>query len=79
MGISWKLAHNELFSKSEVDATAAKNANVVAVPLALWLRYMEYERRAVAAERKLMEETGLRLDYVEKPDSMYGEPMFVKV
>jgi len=79
MGISWKLAWNSYGTKAEAEEQAAKNRNVVAVPLALWLRYKEYEHRTVVAERKLLDELGLRLDYIEKPDSMYGEPTFVQV
>jgi hypothetical protein len=69
MGISWKLAWNAYGTRGEAEAQAAKNCNVVAVPLALWLRYKEYEHRAVAAERKLANEFGVRLDYVgDEPD-----------
>ncbi len=49
MGISWKLAWNSCGTKQEAEVQAAKNCNVVAVPLALWLRYKEYEHRSVAA------------------------------
>jgi hypothetical protein len=55
MGISWKLSWNEHGTKEEAEIQAAKNCNVVAIPLALWLRYQEYENRAVAAELKLLE------------------------
>ena len=65
MGISWKLAWNSYGTKAEAEAQAAKNQNVVAVPLAFWLRYKEYEHRCVAAEKKLMEVANLRLDYNE--------------
>lgn len=73
MGISWKLAWNNVGTKAEAEAEAAKNRNVVAIPLALWGRYKEYEHRTVAAERKLMEELGIRVDYIDR------EPKFVQV
>jgi hypothetical protein len=73
MGISWKLAWNRHGTKSEAETQAAKNRNVVAVPLALWLRYKEYEHRSVVAERKLQEELGIRVDYIDE------KPVFVQV
>jgi hypothetical protein len=45
----------------------------------LWLRYKEYEHRCVAAERKLQEELGIRVDYIVKEGEAYGEPAFVQV
>ena len=53
MGLSWKRAWLGSGTKKEAEEQAAKNRNVVPVPLALWLRYLEYEQRAVVAERKL--------------------------
>ena len=70
MGISWKLTWGH-GTRQEAEAQAAKNRNVVAVPLALWLRYKEYEHRSVAAEAKLVEVARLRLDYKD------GTPVFV--
>jgi hypothetical protein len=63
MGISWKRAWEGEGTRAEAEAQAAKNRNVIAVPVALWLRYKEYEHRCVAAERKLMEVASIRLDY----------------
>lgn len=74
MGISWKLAWNNHGTKAEAEEQASKNCNVIAVPLALWLRYKEYESRAVVAERKLLDESGLRLDY-----SIAGEITFTNI
>lgn len=71
-GISWKMAHNVRFaSKAEAESKAAENCNVVAIPLELWKRYKEYEHRCVAAEGKLLEVAGLRLDYID------GQPTFI--
>jgi hypothetical protein len=73
MGISWKLAWNGTGTKLEAEEQAIKNRNVIAIPLALWLRYKEYEHRTVKAEQKLLDELGLRADYKD------GEHSFVKV
>ena len=47
MGISWKLAHNRVGTREEMEVLANKNCNVVAVPLGLWERYKEYETESV--------------------------------
>jgi hypothetical protein len=73
MGISWKIAWNSHGTKAEAEAQAAKNRNVLAVPLALWLRYREYEYCLVVAKQKLVDELGLRLDYVDE------KPVFAEV
>lgn len=58
MGISWKHAYpyvDHYTSFEEANAQASKNANTVAIPLALFERYKEYERRMVQAERTLQQ------------------------
>lgn len=72
MGISWKASWGT-GTKEEAEAQASKNCNVIAVPLALWLRYKEYEHRAVAAERKLYDELKIRVDYED------DKPVFVQL
>jgi len=72
MGISWKRSWGE-GTKEEAEAEATKNCNVIAVPFALWARYKEYENRTVVAERKLMDELRIRVDYVD------GKPVFVEL
>jgi hypothetical protein len=53
MGLSWKRAWDGVGSKEEAEAQAAKNCNVVAVPLQLFETMKEHERRMVIAERPL--------------------------
>ena len=53
MGISWKRAWDEVGTKSEAEAEAAKNCSVIAVPLQLFTHIKEYEHRMVAAENEL--------------------------
>ena len=72
MGISWKNSWGQ-GTKAEAEEQATKNRNVIAVPVALWLRYKEYEHRTVVAEQKLLDELGLRADYKD------GEHSFAKV
>ena len=60
MGISWKRAWYGSGTKEEAEEQAQQNCNVVAIPLALWERYHEYETRMVRAEKKLQE---LGIDY----------------
>jgi hypothetical protein len=50
MGLSWKRAWHGVGTKEEAEAQAAKNCNVVAVPLQLFETMKEHERRMVAAE-----------------------------
>lgn len=55
MGLSWKRAWDGEGSKEEAEAEAAKNCNVVAVPVELFEKMKHYEHRTVEAERKLQE------------------------
>jgi hypothetical protein len=65
MGLSWKRAWTE-GTKEEAEAEASKWANVIALPVQLFEHIKQMEHRMVVAERKLMEETGIRIDYGDK-------------
>ncbi len=53
MGLSWKRGWDGVGTQEEAEAVAAKNCNVVAVPLQLFEHIKETERRMVIAEREL--------------------------
>lgn len=57
MGLSWKRAWDGVGTKEQAETEAAKNCNVVAVPLQLFEKMKEHERRMVKAER-MNEELG---------------------
>ena len=56
MGLSWKRGWYGVGTKEEAEAEAAKNCNVVAVPLQLFEHVKEMEHRMVKAERQLREQ-----------------------
>lgn len=67
MGISWKLSH-EATTREEAEIQAAKNCNVVAVPLQLYEKMRELEDRMMNAERKklfVVIDVEQNYDYVE--------------
>ena len=51
MGLSWKRGWDGVGTKEEAEAIASKNCNVIAVPLELFERIKDNERRMVIAER----------------------------
>jgi hypothetical protein len=55
MGLSWKRAWHRIGTKEEAEAQAAKNCNVIAVPMQLFDKMKEHELRMVVAEQKLAE------------------------
>lgn len=56
MGLSWKQAPPyTVMSKAEADALAAQSGNVIAVPMQLFEKMKEHERRMVRAERQLQD------------------------
>jgi len=63
MGLSWKPAWNSYGTRAEAEEEAAKYANTIPIPVALFRRMKEHEHRMVAAEQKLQQVAGLRLDY----------------
>jgi hypothetical protein len=56
MGLSWKRAWDGQGTKEEAEAQAAKNCNVVVVPVQLYDHIKEIERRMVQAEGRLTAE-----------------------
>ncbi len=76
MGLSWKLAWNSFGTKEEAEEQAAKNCNVVAVPVQLYEHIKETERRMVEAERKL---DNLRVADLVKEASVKIKPSPVDV
>jgi hypothetical protein len=52
MGLSWKQAWHS-GTKEAAEAQAAKNCNAIAVPVQLFEKMKEHERRMVIAEREL--------------------------
>jgi len=51
MGLSWKRGWDGVGTKEEAETEAAKNCNVIAVPLQLFEHIKEIEQRMVKAER----------------------------
>lgn len=55
MGLCWKRAWDGTGTREDAERQAARNCNVVAVPLELFECLNEYQCRTAAAERKLAE------------------------
>jgi hypothetical protein len=53
MGLSWKRAWDGVGTKEEAEIQSAKNCDVIAIPLQLFEKMKEHERRMVLAENKL--------------------------
>lgn len=51
MGLSWKRGWDGVGTKEEAETEAAKNCNVIALPLYLFLHIKQIEHRMVVAER----------------------------
>jgi len=50
MGLSWKRAWDGVGTKEEAEIEAAKNCNVVAIPIQLFETMKDHEKRMVLAE-----------------------------
>lgn len=76
MGLSWKRAWGGVGTKEEAEAEAAKYCNVVAVPLELFEKMKEHERRMVQAERKL---ESVCTDYNGNPWPLTENPLLERI